>query len=92
MSLLNIIKIIRRYNTLKIEELKIRSRLFKAIKDLNITIKKTESTFPFIKIPQKIKREDLNKEKITIITQEKFDADLEAQLKDIQSRLRAMER
>lgn len=91
MSLLNIMKIMRRYNFLKNEELKMKSQIYKMIKDLNIAVRKTRTSFPFLKIPQKAKREEVISKDITI-TREHFDADLEAQLRDIQERLKSIGR
>jgi hypothetical protein len=84
LSLLNIIKIIQRYNSIRTEEFKVKSRIFKAVKELNLTIRKTQSSFPFLKIPSQIKRK--NNEDREIITK-KIDRNLESELKEIQDRL-----
>ncbi len=91
MSLLNMIKIIRRYNSLRKEELQIKSGMHKAVKELDLSMKKTRSSFPFLKIPQKAKREELNK-KENVTTNSRLNEDLEYQLREIQGKLRAMER
>ena len=90
MSLLNIIKIIRRYNSLRTEELQIKSRMHKAAKELDLQMKKTRSSFPFLKIPQKAKREEVNK-KENIIRKDNSNNDLEYELREIQERLRSIE-
>jgi len=91
MSILNIMKIMHRYNFLRSEELKLKTQMYKMIKELNLSIRKTRSAFPFLKMPQKIKREETTT-KSAVITREHFDADLEAQLKDIQARLNSIGR
>lgn len=91
MSLLNIMKIMRRYNSLRNEELKMKTQMYKMVKDLNIAVRKTRTAFPFLKIPQKAKREEVVNKEVTI-PKEHFDADLEAQLKDIQERLKSIGR
>ncbi len=89
MSFLNLIKIIRRYNSLKMEELIVKERMYKAIKELNGLMKKTKASFPFLKIPEKAKREEVIKKEITL-PEERFDEDLENQLRDIQEKLKSI--
>lgn len=89
-SLINIIKITRRYNLLRAEEMRLKSQMYKAVRDLELAIKKTRSSFPFLKIPETAKREEVIKKKEVVINKEHYDADLENQLRDIQSRLRAI--
>lgn len=102
-SLLNLVKIMRRYNTLRQEELRMKSRIYKEIKELNAKVKETKSYFPFFEIPEKLrKREHIIKvkkeEPVKTIPLEKkieikkADIDLEMQLKDIQDRLKAIEK
>lgn len=92
MSLLNIMKIMRRYNSLRNEELRIKAQMYKMIKDLNLAVRKTRASFPFLKIPQKAKREEIILTKSATITREHFDTDLENQLRDIQERLKSIGR
>lgn len=84
-SLLNGIKIIQRYNFVRTEEFKIKSRIFKAIKELNLTIRKTQSTFPFLKLPDKIRKK--NQEDDIEIIRKEADQDLESELRNIQEKL-----
>ena len=88
MFLLNMIKIIRRYNLLRAEELGIKFQIYKSVKKLDAAVKKTNSSFPFLKIPQKTGEELVRKEAKTI--KEKFDEDLESQLREIQERLKSI--
>jgi len=89
MSFLNLIKIIRKYNLLRQEEFKIKLRLYKSIKELNTKMKKTYSSFPFLKIPKQMQRPELRK---NLMPKEEIDVNLESQLKDIQEKLKAIGR
>jgi len=88
-SLLNIIKSIKNYKELREEEFVLRAQIYKLIKEMNLTIRKTRSSFPFIKLPEKQKIEEIKvKERKKI--ERKEDSDLEFQLREIQERLRQM--
>ncbi len=83
-SFLNMLKIIRRYNLLKIEEIKIRTQLRKIIKEVNLLVPKTKASFPTISnIPEMANRE----EKEIDVTSNRFDNDIESQLREIQGKL-----
>ncbi|VVB82315.1 Uncharacterised protein [uncultured archaeon] len=86
-SFLNLIKIMRRYNALRQEEFLIKLKIDRSLKALDLAVKKTKSTFPFLKIPKQARREEINKKEIVTINKESFDRDLESQLRDIQERL-----
>ncbi len=88
MSFLNIVKIARRYNSLRAEEAEIKNRICKAIKELDAALKKTKASFPFLKIPERAKREELRKETGTI--KRNIDDDLEGELRKIQERLKSI--
>jgi len=96
LSLLTILKIIKEYNTLRAEELRLKSNIYKAIRELDMSIRKTKSSFPFLKIPEKLKRKEIAKiesaEEIKPMKEMIFDEDLESQLKSIQERLKSMGR
>ncbi|MCK9595656.1 hypothetical protein M0R19_00525 [Candidatus Pacearchaeota archaeon] len=97
MLLLTMMKTIRRYNSLRQEELRIKSQIFSAINELDSALKKTKASFPFLKIPQKAKREELQKReefpsKMMQEEKEEYDPDLEFQLRDIQNKLRMIGR
>ena len=89
--LLKILRIIKRYKLLKNEEFKIKSKIYKNIKEVESQLNKTRSLFPFIKLSKKLKRQNLQKiEKIEKIS--KFNDDLEGELEEIQRRLKELER
>jgi len=85
--LLNLVKSIKNYHSIRLEELKIKAGIYKAVKGLNLTIKKTKSSFPFLKIPEKVKRENINGKEIKV-PKEKIDRDLDSEVRQIQERLR----
>ncbi len=87
MLLLNLIKSIKAYHSIRLEELKIKTQIYKAVKELNLTIKKTKSSFPFLKIPEKAKRENINQKEMTPV-RGKTDNNLELELQEIQKKLR----
>lgn len=91
MSLLNMIKIMRRYYALRTTELEVKSKMQKSMGDLNLTINKIKSFFPEVKSPEKTKKEEVKKKEAALAPKERFDADLEAQVKEIQERLKAIE-
>lgn len=88
MSVLNIIKIARKYHALRKEEMEIRNRIYKTIKELDIALKKTKASFPFLKIPERAKREEIKKE--IKIEKQDFDENLEIELRKIQERLKSI--
>ena len=89
-NLLKIVKAIRHYKFLRLEELKVKAIMYRKIKELVANIKKIKTSFPLIKIPQ-LKRIDEEKEfgKTIKETQGKDDG-LETQLQEIQNKLRAI--
>jgi hypothetical protein len=90
MAFLNLIKIARRYNLLKEEELEIKNKMYKAIKELDLLTRKTKASFPFLKLPEK-QKETVNKEVIVIKPARKdYDENLEAELRKIQEKLKSM--
>lgn len=88
MSLLNIVKAIKNYKTLREEEFVLRMQMYKLIKEANLAMRKTKNSFPFIKLPEK---KELEKIKTTERRKlEKEDTDLEFQLREIQEKLKQM--
>ncbi len=91
-SFLNIMKIMKRYNSLRKEELGLKLQLYKSVKELNVAIRKTRSDFPFIKLPNQPKKEEPKKKEVVSIFKESFDTDIENQLQKIQDRLKSIGR
>jgi hypothetical protein len=92
LSLLTLLKTIEKYNVLRSEELKLKFNMYKAFKELNMLMRKTKVTFPFLEIPERLNRKETTK--IKSIEETKpvriFNEDLESQLRDIQERLKSI--
>ena len=89
-SLLRITQMLRRYRLLRLEELKIKAKMYRRIKELVANIKKIKMDLPHVKIPQ-IKKSDEEKEfikKIKETTGSEYDNSLEIQLQEIQEKLK----
>jgi len=95
-NLIKIMKIIRSYHFLRLKELKIRSKLHRQIKEVITNIKKVQTTLPKLKIPEILQKGKLIETEPT--TQKKtikepyYDKDLEYQLKDIQEKLKELQK
>jgi hypothetical protein len=88
-SLLNLVKSLNEYKSIREDEFKIKSQIYKAIKKLNLDMKKTQASFPFIKIPKIIQRQSaVSKEETP--RKERINQDLESELREIQSRLASL--
>jgi len=88
-SILSLIKIMRRYNGLRTEELRLKSDINNAMKILGNKIKGVQASFPFVKLPKKAKVEEIKKRTEDI--EENLDADLESQLREIQGKLKLIQ-
>jgi translation elongation factor EF-Tu-like GTPase len=92
-SLLKVVQMIRQYRLLRVEELRMKEKMYKKIKELIANIKKIKTNLPMIKIP-KIKQGDEKKEfgkKIRETPRNDYDDSLEIQLQEIQNKLRDIE-
>jgi hypothetical protein len=87
MSLLSLLKIIKKYNVWRSGELEAKTQLYKRIKELELAVKKIKTSLPFLKIPEKEKKEELKKEVKIIKKDEDLDYDLKLQLQEIQNKL-----
>jgi hypothetical protein len=90
MYLLNATKSLKRYRAFRQEEMNIKEKLQKKMKAFSLNIKNTLQMLPEPKLPELLKkgREEVVKEKIKI--KEPDTNDLEAQLAEIQEKLRAI--
>lgn len=87
MSLLSLLKIIKKYNSWRSDEMVLKAQAYKQIKELGLLVKKMKSSLPFLKIPEKEKKEELKKEVSTTRKKEDSDDALKSQLQEIQNRL-----
>mgnify|MGYP001617192342 CR=1 FL=1 len=95
MSFLNLLKTMKRYNSLRLEEMRLKSEMYKAIRELDLSLRKTKSSFPFLKIPERARRQEIvEKEASEEIkpVRDTFDEDLESQLRNIQEKLKSIGR
>ncbi len=92
MNLLRILKIIRHYKTLRMEELRTKAKTYRKLKELALNVKKIKETLPKVKIHPIKKDYEENKlvRKIKETTNTGEDEMLESQLQEIQERLRAI--
>jgi len=88
MSLLNIAKIIKKYQLLREEEFILRIQIYKLIKEINSAIRKTKTSMPSIKIPEKQKGDEVQTRERRKIEDNQ---DLEEQLQEIQEKLKELE-
>ncbi|MEK6875198.1 MAG: hypothetical protein AABX30_00785 [Nanoarchaeota archaeon] len=94
-EIIKAIRIIRRYNFFRKSELKIKLRLDRTILETVNEIKKLQNTLPRVKIPEVIREEigeDIESlsEKIERAEEERYDEDLEEQLRKIQEKLNSL--
>tara|TARA_Y100000034_G_scaffold33527_1_gene41045 strand:+ start:820 stop:1209 length:390 start_codon:yes stop_codon:yes gene_type:complete len=94
MNLLKIIKIIKKYNFSRMNELKLKLKLYKKIKGINISMKKLQNALPKTEISKVLKEEKsfkkIRNQKIFINKKKKQDNKIESQLKDIQNKLNSL--
>ncbi len=89
-NLLRIIQMIRKYRLLRLEELKIKAKMYRKIKELVANIKKIKTDLPNVKVPQikKSSEEEYFRNKIKETVGSEYDNSLEIQLQEIQEKLR----
>ena len=92
-DLLKILKTIKRYELLRKEELNTKLRIQNKIRNLKIKLGRLNQIFPKIKLPDILKKSEVQEEKPLKIKEEgggNKDRDLENQLIEIQERLRRL--
>lgn len=98
MAILRILQTIKKYHALRMEELNLKLKLYKKIKELKINIEQLQKTLPALKIPEilnhkEILLEDHHEEvekKIQKVKESQKDNSIEAQLQEIQNRLNSL--
>jgi len=92
-DLLEVLKSLKRYHLIRMQELKVKEILYKKLKLLKTNINKLNVSFPKIKIPEIISHDEDYKEKKQlkkikeISGKDKKQTDLEKEIADIQKRL-----
>jgi len=96
MNLLKISKSIKNYSSFRLEELGIKLKLHRKIKEINSSIKKLQIIFPKVEIPEILRRENEIAEKSKVELEKKegesYNQDLEYQLQEIHEKLNNMQR
>ena len=93
MNLLRIAKMIKKYRLLRLEELKIKLKLHRKIKEIITNIKKIQTTLPILKIPEILKKDKEIEEPDKLPIKEKqYDESLESQLQEIQDKLNLLQK
>ncbi len=91
MNLLRIVKTIKNYHILRTEELNIKTKLHRKIKEIITNIKKMQITLPILKIPEILKKDKKIEEPEKVQVKEKqYDDSLESQLQEIQEKLKSI--
>lgn len=98
-NLLRMLQTIRRYRPLRLEELALKLKLQKKLKEINSEIKTLQLTVPKIKIPEILRKENKTEDQVEIDETEiqiekakirRHDTSIEAQLQEIQNKLRSL--
>ena len=88
-DLIRILQTIKRYQLLRTNELKLKIRLLKKLKETKTEIKKLEEVLPKLKIPKILQGIENKKDEFKISSKKD---NLESQLEEIQKRLRDLEK
>ena len=89
MNLLRILRIIKKYRDSRTQELVLKTKIHRKIKEFLTNMKKLETLLPKVKIPEVLKEDDEEISKIK--TKKKLPAehkDIESQLQEIQNQLK----
>lgn len=92
MNLLKISKTIKNYSSLRLEELDLKLKLFKKIKEINADLRKLQISLPRLKIPEILKKDEDDEEisKVKEIKEGPYEEDIEYELQEIQDKLRSI--
>lgn len=90
-DLIELLQSIKNYSAIRKEELNLKIKIHKKIKELKSNLSKLNQTVPKIKIPEILKKDEETEEKPKLkIKTDYHDKDLESQLEEIQRRLRSL--
>ncbi len=93
MNLLKITRIIKEYRLLRLEELKIKLKLYREIKETLTNIRKMQTALPKLEIPEILKKDKEIEEPDKLPIREKvYDEGIESQLQEIQEKLKSIGR
>jgi len=89
-GLIKIVKIMKRYELLRNEELRLKTKLKRKSAEFNIEMRKLQRDLPEMQMPESIKR--LEKEHNVPVKREKQERDLEFELHEIQDKLNSLQK
>ena len=92
---LKVAKKIAKYREIRMEELRLKARLYGKMKEVKTKIRKLQSLLPILKIPKIIKRKELiekSQETESMPYGKGGEGDIESQLREIQRRLTELQR
>jgi hypothetical protein len=92
-DLINLLKSIKHYHSIRNEELKLKLRIQKKIRELKMNISKLEQILPKVKIPEILRKENEEVRRESVprkIKKEDYDKNIEDQLREIQEKLRRL--
>ncbi|GAH97997.1 unnamed protein product [marine sediment metagenome] len=92
MNLLRITGIIKKYRILRLEELKIKSKLYRKIKEVITNMRNTQTTLPKLKIPEILKKTEETEKPELQIKEKQYDGSLGSQLQEIQDKLNSLQK
>ena len=88
-NLLRIAQAVKRYQKIRIQELKQKTKVLTKIRKLKISVTKLQQTLPKIKIPKE--KTGKNIKKLPKLAQVAYDDKLESELQEIQQRLKELQ-
>lgn len=97
MDLLEVLKTLKRYHLIRMQEMKTKEFLYKKIKMLKTNLTKLKTTFPKVKLPEIITHDENYEEKKElkkikeISGKDKKTNDIERELAEIQRKLKSLE-
>lgn len=91
MNLLKIIKIIKKYHSLRLEELKLKLRVYRKLKEASAEIRRLQKTFLNTEGLEILEKDEIGR-KIKKTKENQYDKSLESQLQEIQEKLDALQR
>ena len=94
MNLLNVLKSIGRYSSLRSMELRLKGRFYREMKKMSVDTQKIEDSLPSFEIPKILKHPQAKKteisQKIETGIKAKEDSNIESQLMEIQRKLKEL--
>jgi len=95
LELIRIIKIMKRYSSLRNEEVRLKMRLRRKSSECLTEIRRIQKALPTLEIPQSVKRierEVYHLTKTPKVTKEKKETNLEYELREIQNKLNSLQK